>query len=68
MKKTRKTVQMTVTVTVPAWMTAAQARREVRTLVNHQSNYMDGGYDARSGDWREVHDKTVRARSVRPLR
>lgn len=30
---------MLVTVTVPADMSAAQARREVRTLITHQCNY-----------------------------
>jgi hypothetical protein len=42
-------------------MTAAQARREVRTLINDQTNYMDRG-----PGWEEVHDKTVRARRVAP--
>jgi hypothetical protein len=37
--KKRKKVTMIVTVSVPATMTAAQARREVRTLVSRQCNY-----------------------------
>jgi hypothetical protein len=36
----RKTVTMLVRVSVPVDMTAAEARREVRTLINDQSNYM----------------------------
>ena len=40
---TRKEVLMMVTVSVPAWMTAAQARREVRTLINEQSGYLSHG-------------------------
>lgn len=39
MATTRKQVTMTVTVSVPKWMTAAQARREVRTLINQQCFY-----------------------------
>lgn len=39
----RKQVTMSVTVSVPVWMTAAQARREVRTLITHQANYLDHG-------------------------
>lgn len=37
--KRRKKVTMIVTVTVPATMTAAQARREVRCLITNQCNY-----------------------------
>lgn len=39
--RNRKRVTMTVTVTVPPHLSAAQARREVRTLINHQCNYLD---------------------------
>lgn len=35
----RKIVTMLVTVSVPSGTTAAEARREVRTLINNQSNY-----------------------------
>lgn len=31
-RKRKKEVTMTVTVSVPSWLTAAQARREVRSL------------------------------------
>jgi hypothetical protein len=51
----RKTVRMLVTVTVPAKLTAAQARREVRTLINEQCNYLD-------------FDEPVRVRSCSPVR
>ncbi|XAI96368.1 hypothetical protein [Microcystis phage Mae-JY30] len=39
MMKTRKKVTMLLTVSVPREMSAAEARREVRTLVNEQCNY-----------------------------
>lgn len=55
----RKEVTMTVTVSVPAWMNRAQAKREVRTLVNDQCNYMDHGPDLE-----EVHEKSVRVKRM----
>ena len=33
----RKTITMTVTVSVPSWLTAMQARKEVRTLINEST-------------------------------
>lgn len=35
----RKTVTMLLTVSVPSDMTAAEARREVRTLINNQTTW-----------------------------
>jgi hypothetical protein len=35
----RKQFTMILTVSVPAKMTAKEARREVRTLITHQSNW-----------------------------
>jgi len=61
MAKTRKQLTMSLTVSVPSWMTAAQARREVRTLVNEQSNYLDHG-----PDFQEVHGGTVKVRELKP--
>jgi hypothetical protein len=37
--KTRKRFRMIVTVSVPAGMSAAAARREVKTLISEQCNY-----------------------------
>lgn len=37
--KTRKRVTVIMTVSVPAGMTPAAARREIRSLVNDQCNY-----------------------------
>lgn len=51
----RKTMTMILTVTVPAEMSAAHARLEVRTLINEQCNY-----SAESGD--------VKVRQLRPAR
>lgn len=58
----RKELTMSVRVSVPAWMTAAQARREVRTLINQQCNYLTSG--PMELGWPEV---SVKARQVRPL-
>lgn len=52
--KTRKRLTMTVTVSVPHGMTAAAARREVRTLITHQCNW-------------SADDGDVKALSVRPF-
>jgi len=35
--KRKKQVTMTVTVSVPKWLTAAQARKEVASLIRHQA-------------------------------
>lgn len=44
MAKTRKRVTMLVTVSIPAEYTAAQARREVKANIQHQSMHsMDEG-------------------------
>jgi hypothetical protein len=55
MAQTRKQVTMLVTVSVPREMTAAEARLEVRTLVNDQCNY-----SADEGD--------VKVRSIKPAK
>jgi hypothetical protein len=61
MSKRRKEVSMTVTVSVPHWMTAAQARREVRTLINHQCGYLIDGGAANNYADASVKAKTVAA-------
>lgn len=43
----RKNVIMMVTVSVPSYMTAADARREVKTLIKYQSNYQAGPDDVK---------------------
>lgn len=53
MPQRRKQVTMLVTVSVPRDMLAAQARREVRELINNQRNY-----SADEGD--------VKVRGLRP--
>jgi hypothetical protein len=40
-KRRRKRVTMLVTVTVNQALTAAEARREVRSLINHQAGWLD---------------------------
>jgi hypothetical protein len=58
--KKRKQITMTVTLSVPHWMTAAWARREVKTLVNDQANYLSPG-----PDYEEFY---VRASKVAPVK
>lgn len=55
----RKNLQFTVVVSVPHWMTDSEAKREIRTLINEQTNYMSLGPKDE-----EVTPRTVRARSV----
>lgn len=35
--KKRKRIRMVVEVSCPVWLTAAQARKEVKALINHQA-------------------------------
>ena len=53
MPEKRKTLAMTVTVSVPAEMTAAQARKEVRSLIGDQCNY--------AADYEDVRVRSVKA-------
>lgn len=66
MTKKRKQVTMLVTVSGPAGMSAAQARRNVRDLINDQcfSGSIVAG-DMHSG-FVEIDEYTFCARSVRP--
>lgn len=59
MPRKTKVVTMELAVTVPKWMTVAQARREVRTLINEQCGYLSHGPD--------YDDATIRVKSVGPL-
>lgn len=59
-KRKRKSVTMTVTASVPGWMTAAQARREIRSRINHGAGYLSHG-----PNFEEVE---VRASAVTPYR
>lgn len=52
-KRTRKFVTIALTVSVPLDMSHAQARLEVRTLINEQSNH--------TADYGEVKAFAVRA-------
>jgi len=56
-KKRTKVITLEVEVRVPDWMTATQAKREVRTLINHQSYFMSHGPD--------LQDVEVRAERLR---
>lgn len=49
-KPRTKRVTMLVTVTVPRWMTAAHARREVRTNILHKSDWLNAGPDYQQFD------------------
>lgn len=61
--KRKKVIRMVVEVSCPAWLSAADARREVRTLINDQTFY--GTREA--GTFNEIDDYNFRARSVRAV-
>lgn len=44
----KKLVTMRVTVSVPKWLSAAQARKEVRSLIQHQAFW--GHYNGEVGE------------------
>lgn len=48
MAKRKKILRMLIEVSVPRNMTAIQARREVRTLINEQCNYAADYGDVRA--------------------
>lgn len=59
-KPTRKRLTMVVRVSVPYGMTAAQARREVKTLISEQCNYGDYDLDdVKALAVRAVNDRRV---------
>lgn len=64
MARKRKLVTMTVTVSCPTWLTAAQARREVKSLINDQAFW--GHYDP-TGDGNDISEYNFKARSVGPV-
>lgn len=60
----RKKLTMLVTVSVPHKMTPAQARKEVRTLITHQSNHAN--FYGNEYDPQPLEYDDVKAVSVRP--
>lgn len=61
MAKTRKTIELRVTVSVPLWLSRRQAAKEVRALINDQAFY--GHY--KPGTFDEIGDHNFRARKVK---
>lgn len=58
----KKLVTMVVTVSVPAWLGAAAARKEVRTLIGQQCFH---GH--RNGQtWEEIDESNLKVKSVQP--
>ena len=64
MTRKRKQVTMLVTVSGPAGMTAAQARRNVRDLINHQCHTGLVIYDGK-GNLTDIDEYNFRARRIR---
>lgn len=67
MAKTRKRVRMVVEVSCLLWLTAAEAQREVRSLINHQAHHGSHRYaPAPYFGYDEIDESNFRAASVRP--
>lgn len=64
-KPTRKTAILTVRVSYPAFLSAAQLRKEVKTLINHGSNFSDR-YVMPDGEWKWIDTGDIRAAAVHP--
>ncbi len=63
MAKRKKEVTMQVTVSVPRWLTAAQARKEVASLIRHQAFW---GH--RSPDYDEISEYNLKLKRIGPIR
>jgi hypothetical protein len=64
----RKTLDLVVRISCPTWLTAAQARREVRTLINEQTHFGHIEPDNPNGLLAEIiGPENFRAKSVSPL-
>lgn len=61
MPKTRKTIDLVVTVSVPTWLSRRQAAKEVRSLINEQAFW---GH-RKPGTFDEIDDHNFRARKVK---
>lgn len=59
----KKTVKMLVEVSVPAWLTATQARKEVRSLIQHQAFW---GHNGGRYGYDEISEYNFKVRAVRP--
>lgn len=62
MAKRKKTLQMLISVSVPRDMPAAKARKEVRTLINDQSNWH---FDVEPGDVKAIAVRAAGKESVK---
>ena len=56
----RKSATLTVEISYPSWMTLAQAKREIRTLVSNGTNFLSCG-----PDYQDVEPGTVKLRIMR---
>lgn len=67
MARKKKTISMVVEVSVPAWLTAAQARKEVRSLIQHQAFHGHMGRNHVDDLWDEIGDDNFKLRAVRSV-
>lgn len=62
----KKLVTMQVTVSVPHWLSAAQARKEVRSLIRHQAFW--GHYPPPSAKGEEISEYSLKLKAIGPVR
>jgi len=67
MSARKKVVSMVVEVSVPAWLTAAQARKEVRSLIQHQAFHGHMGRNHAHELWDEIGEGNFKVRAVRSV-
>lgn len=68
MPKKTKDIDILVRVRVPVWMTARDAKREVRYLVNHQSGFLSHGPNYEEVVVRASHLATIKPAIASALR
>lgn len=68
MMRTRKQIKMTVTVSVPLWLSAAQARKEVRSLIKDQTHWGHRPSYWNTGLFDEIDSDNFRVASIRPAK
>lgn len=61
--KKRRSLDLQLTLSYPWWMTASQAKREMKTLINQGINYMEMG-----PNYQTVDIGTIKAKSIRRIK
>jgi hypothetical protein len=67
-KTSKRNHEFTITVSAPSFLSRREVAREIRTLINNQSQYLGGKpvYDRRTGtiEWREVSEGDIKTKKL----